>query len=200
MDASSVVERRSPPALPSLASSPEETPSDSLMATPEEREFFEERTLAPPPTGPQICIVCGELTPHRDLLLDEEGGVCIDCHRENEVAHVDLSPWRHAVPVLVMVGGLVGVAVTLPQVGAHILGLGPTGAIGWALINMLPATLGVFLSVAALRLLRDAWFNPLDEDLPLLDWLLRMGSSGLATIASLACTMAFPAMALWPFL
>lgn len=174
----------------------------NLAVTPEEIDFFA-GSMAPVDlraAAPMACADCGERTPCTDLLFSERGRVCIDCHGEDEVAGVDLSPWRHAAPVLAMAAGLVAVAVTLPQVAQIVLKLGPTGAIAWAVMNLLPASFGVFLVIAASRLLRDALTNPLDEDVPFVDWLLRAGSSGLAVLATATCTLAFPVMALWPFL
>ena len=172
-----------------------------LATTPEELDFFGGR-LAPidlDAAEPMHCADCGERTPNTDLMFSERGRVCIDCHREDEVADVNLGPWSQAWPILAMIGGLVAIAITLPQVARIVLGLGPTGAIAWMVMNLLPATMGAFLAIAALRIFRDALTNPLDEELPFWERVLRTGTGGLALLASLACTLAFPIMALWPF-
>jgi len=178
-------------------------PAGSLGSTPAEREFFVRGRLAPPDFGtpaPLPCHDCGVRTPRADLLFSEHGRVCLECHGEHEVARVDLSPWRDAAPILAMIAGLVTVAVILPQVARIVLSLGPTGAIAWVVMNVLPASFGVFLVIAALRLLRDAWTNPLDEEVPFVEGLLRTGAAGLAVVASVVGTVAFPILALWPFL
>ncbi|MEM6925901.1 MAG: hypothetical protein AAF602_03145 [Myxococcota bacterium] len=173
-----------------------------LADTPEEVDFFVGR-MAPidlEAGAPLHCADCGERTPRTDLLFSERGQVCLDCHGEDEIAGVDLTPWRHVTPILAMIAGLVFVAVSLPQVARIVLSLGPTGAIAWAVMNLLPASFGVFLVIAALRMLRDALTNPLAEEVSMVDQVLRSGTSGLAVVASVACTLAFPVMALWPFL
>lgn len=167
---------------------------EALFVDPEPSEAVAEA----PDVG--VCIDCGEPTPGLDLLFSERGRVCIDCHGEAEVAHVDLSPWHHAVPTLAMIGTLTALAVGLPQIAQLVVYFGPTGALAWAVMNLLPATLGGFLTIAALRLLRDAWTNPLDEDLPFAAWVLRLSTSALAVVASAVSTVVFPIMALWPFL
>ncbi|MEN0065892.1 MAG: hypothetical protein AAGA48_27375 [Myxococcota bacterium] len=185
-----------PMAKPSSAS------TEALAATPDELDFFFAGRFAPVDiehAEPMRCADCGHITPSVDLLFTERGSVCLSCHGENEVAYVDLSPWRHAVPTLLMIVGLAFVAVTLPQVAQIVLSLGPTGAIAWAVMNLLPASFGVFLVIAAMRLLRDAWTNPLDEELPRWASALRMAMGMGALLASALCTLAFPVMALWPF-
>ncbi len=174
-----------------------------LASTPEERDFFG-GSMAPidlTSAEPMACASCGHQTPRTDLLFSERGRVCLDCHGEEEVSGVDLSPWQHTIPVLAMVSGLAFVTVTLPQVALFVLSRGPTGAIAWAVMNLLPASFGVFLVISALRVFRDAVSHPLDdEEVAWVDRVLRAGSAGLAVLASVSCTLAFPIMALWPFL